>query len=97
MQPQTTTRSAAKPMKKKLLFPNQRVRQARLDAGFTQEQVAERAGCDEQFIVFIEDGLIPFPRNLIQIGTALGVNPAWLQFGEPWASRDLPPSYQRYV
>jgi hypothetical protein len=38
----------------------------------------------------IENGKSLRPRNIMDIAQVLNVNPAWLQFGEPWAQKPAP-------
>ena len=56
----------------------------------SQEDLACKAGCNPEVIEWIESGALLRPRNLIEIASVLKVNPAWLQFGEPWAHREPP-------
>jgi ABC-type lipopolysaccharide export system ATPase subunit len=48
------------------------------------------SGTQPKAIEKIENGKSLQPRYIIEIALALKVNPAWLQFGEPWAKKDLP-------
>ncbi len=71
----------------------QRLRQTRLERSLTQEELA---GTKQAVIQKIENGHSKRPRVLDGLAVALGVNPAWLQWGEPFAavqvnSRPLPP------
>ena len=67
-----------------------RLRQTRLDRGLTQARLAERADTNQAVIQKIENGKSLRPRIIMDIASALDVNPAWLQFGEPWAARERP-------
>ncbi len=67
-----------------------RVRELRTEAGLTQAQLAVRAGTNQAVIQKIENGHSIRPRILAELAHVLGVNPAWLQFGEPYASIGLP-------
>ena len=60
----------------------QRMRYKRLDKGWTQEQLAARAGTNQAVIQKIENGKSLRPRKIDQIAAVLGVNPSWLMFGE---------------
>ncbi|MEJ1392116.1 MAG: helix-turn-helix transcriptional regulator [Candidatus Sedimenticola sp. (ex Thyasira tokunagai)] len=62
-----------------------RLRQLRKEAGLTQQQLAIRAGTNQAVIQKIENGHSLRPRVLADLAHALQVNPAWLQFGEPFA------------
>ena len=65
-----------------------RLRKARRDKGLTQQQLATEAGTNQAVIQKIENGFSLRPRNIMQIAEVLKVNPAWLQFGEPWAVKE---------
>ena len=65
----------------------QRMRFMRVQKSWTQEQLAARAGTNQAVIQKIENGKSLRPRQIMQIAEVLEVNPAWLQFGEPWAER----------
>ncbi len=73
----------------------QRMRSKRLDKGWTQEQLAARAGTNQAVIQKIENGKSLRPRKIDQIAAVLGVNPAWLMFGDeaesmlPVEARDI--------
>jgi transcriptional regulator with XRE-family HTH domain len=67
-----------------------RLRKARRDKGLTQQQLATEAGTNQAVIQKIENGFSLRPRNIMQIAEVLKVNPAWLQFGEPWAVKEPP-------
>ena len=76
-------------------FLCQRVRVARKDRGFTQEYLAEKAGVSVEAINHVENGTILRPREIVPIAIALDVNPAWLQFGDTFANRQLPVAVKR--
>ncbi len=63
---------------------------AMTEKGFTQTKVDKMAGSNKLAIQKIENGKAVHPKNIMELAKALGVNPAWLQFGEPYASRELP-------
>jgi len=67
-----------------------RLRTSRRQHGFTQDQLAKEAGTNQAVIQKIENGKSMRPRQIMRISEVLDVNPAWLQFGEPWADRDRP-------
>ena len=56
-----------------------RLRKRRKELGWTQMYLAEKVGTSQAVIQKIENG--KSPRILEQIAEALGVRPAWLQFG----------------
>lgn len=51
------------------------------DLGITQEQLAEKADISQTTVSNVLSGITKKPRNLIEIATALEVDPAWLQSG----------------
>ena len=63
-----------------------RLRETRLDRGFTQERLGELAGTNQAVIQKIENGKVRHPRIVDGLAVALEVNPAWLQWGEPYAA-----------
>ncbi len=67
-----------------------RLRDARLEEHLTQAGLAELSGTNQAQIQKIEDGDSRRPRPLMRIAEALNVNPAWLQFGEPYAQKKRP-------
>ena len=73
-------------------YMGRRLWQVRMEHSYSLEKVAELAGCDREIIEWTESGVMPRPCHLVQIALALKVNPAWLQFGEPFAHRELPNS-----
>ena len=64
----------------------QRMRYKRLEKGWTQEQLAARAGTNQAVIQKIENGKSLRPRKIDRIAMELDVNPAWLMFGDESAS-----------
>lgn len=68
----------------------ERLRQARQTLGLTQQQLADKAGTNQAVIQKIENGHSIRPRVLVELGVALEVNPAWLQFGDLCAAKGLP-------
>lgn len=59
-----------------------RVRRKRREKGWTQEQLAVRAGTNQAVIQKIENGKSLRPRKIDEIASVLDANPAWLMFGE---------------
>jgi transcriptional regulator with XRE-family HTH domain len=57
------------------------MRARRLEKGWTQEQLARRAGTNQAVIQKIENGRSLRPRKIDQIAAELNVSPAWLMFG----------------
>jgi transcriptional regulator with XRE-family HTH domain len=67
-----------------------RLRKVRREMSLTQTELAIQAGTNQAVIQKIENGRSLRPRNLEAIAEVLQVNPAWLQFGEPWAQKPRP-------
>ncbi len=59
-----------------------RLRRKRRERGWTQEELALRAGTNQAVIQKIENGKSLRPRKIDEIAQVLDVNPAWLVFGE---------------
>jgi DNA-binding XRE family transcriptional regulator len=68
----------------------QRLRQLRLERSLTQEELATLAGTKQAVIQKIENLHSKRPRVLADLAVVLEVNPAWLQWGEPYADRQSP-------
>lgn len=47
----------------------------------TQEQLGEACGQSREWVAKIERGNTRMPRKIKELANALGVSPAWLQFG----------------
>lgn len=62
-----------------------RLRALRTSRGLTQAQLAELAGTSQAVIQKIENGHSVRPRCIAGMAAVLGVNPAWLAWGEPYA------------
>ena len=60
----------------------ERMRARRLEKGWTQEQLARRAGTNQAVIQKIENGKSLRPRKIDKIAEELGVSPSWLMFGD---------------
>lgn len=58
-----------------------RLRMARKVKGWSQQDLADRAGTTQAVIQKIENGKSLRPRNVEAIADALGVEAAWLMFG----------------
>jgi transcriptional regulator with XRE-family HTH domain len=63
-----------------------RLRRKRRERGWTQEELALRAGTNQAVIQKIENGKSLRPRKIDEIAQVLDVNPAWLMFGESSSS-----------
>ncbi|KRT53759.1 helix-turn-helix domain-containing protein [endosymbiont of Ridgeia piscesae] len=71
-----------------------RLRRKRRERGWTQEELALRAGTNQAVIQKIENGKSLRPRKIDQIAAVLDVNPAWLMFGEKSSSELDPESVE---
>lgn len=60
----------------------ERCKDRRVAAGLSQEQLGKACGVSGVAILLIENGTTKRPRNILQLATALKVNPFWLLFGE---------------
>ena len=58
-----------------------RVKKARKQLGYTQSELAEKAGLAQQTITKLEQYSISRPRRLEELSKALNCNPEWLLFG----------------
>ena len=67
-----------------------RLRMVRRERGLTQAKLGELVGNNRDAVQKIENGKSLQPRNTMDLAEALDVNPAWLQFGEPFAVRKRP-------
>ena len=62
-----------------------RPRESRISKGLTQEELGKLACTNQASIQKIENGKVWNPPVVAELASALGVNPAWLQWGEPFA------------
>ena len=67
-----------------------RLRMVRREKKLTQAGLGDLAGSNQAVIQKIENGNSSRPRMIMELAETLGVNPAWLQFGEPFAARKRP-------
>ena len=67
-----------------------RLRMVRTERGLTQAELGGLVGINRAALQKIENCKSPQPRNTMELAEALDVNPAWLQFGEPFAVRKRP-------
>ncbi|OIK52056.1 Cro/Cl family transcriptional regulator [Proteus mirabilis] len=61
----------------------ERLLSARVKAGLSQAELADKVGVSQQSIQKIESGQTLFPRKVEDIAHAVGVSAHWLQFGAP--------------
>ena len=66
-----------------------RLREARKAKGITQAELGKLAGTNQAVIQKIENGWTLRPRMVDGLALALDVDPAWLQWGEPFAVKRL--------
>lgn len=66
-----------------------RIRETRKAKGLTQVELAALAGTNQAALQKVENGRSFQPRNIEDLALVLGVNPAWLQWGEPYAAKKL--------
>lgn len=59
-----------------------RLKEARIAAGLTCRQLAERAGLSNPVVAYIEAGRVPGVDTVERIAVALDVAPCWLAYGE---------------
>ena len=71
-------------------YIGERLRLVRREKGLTQAELGDMSGTNQAVIQKIENGNSLRPRQIMKIAEILEVNPAWLQFGDPWARRDGP-------
>ena len=71
-------------------YIGERLRLVRREKSLTQAQLGEASGTNQAVIQKIENGNSLRPRQIMKIAEILEINPAWLQFGDPWADRTLP-------
>jgi len=69
-----------------------RLRAARQAQGLTQEALARRSDVSINTIAKLESGKVhqPLPETARKLAAALGVDPAWLLFGEEAEQHDAP-------
>lgn len=58
-----------------------RLKEARLEAGLSQQEVADKAGVAQSTIMFLESGRNKSSRSIVSIAKALNVNADWLVTG----------------
>ena len=64
----------------------ERLRIKRKEVGWTQEQLAQKAGSSQAVIQKIENGKSLRPRKIDSVAMVLGTTPAWLMFGDDTTS-----------
>ena len=66
-----------------------RLRETRKNRELTQQELADLAGTNQAVIQKIENGKSKSPRIVENLALVLEVNPAWLQWGQPYAPMQL--------
>ena len=65
-----------------------RIRQVREELGMTKKQLAALCHYTENAVIHFEYDRVRQPTKIHSIAVALNVNPAWLAFGDEWATRE---------
>ena len=71
-----------------------RLRETRIDRGFPQVELADLAGTNQAVIQKIKNGKVRHPRIVDGLAIALQVNPAWLQWGEPYEAMSVKQTFR---
>ena len=66
-----------------------RLRETRKARGLTQAKLGEFAGSNAAVIQKLESSEILSPRMVVELAIVLDVSPAWLQWGNPYASTQV--------
>ena len=66
-----------------------RLRQSRMQKGLSQAKLGQLSSTNQGVIQKIENGASLHPTKIMEIAEVLDVNPAWLQFGEPWDRKNV--------
>jgi DNA-binding XRE family transcriptional regulator len=66
-----------------------RLREARISKGLSQDKLGELVDTSRDVIQKIENGEVWHPSVIAELAVALDVNPAWLQWGEPFAPMQI--------
>lgn len=64
-----------------------RLREARAARGLTQAELGKLAGFSQTVVQQIEDGTLWHPNVVSELAVAMGITPAWLQWGEPFSDK----------
>lgn len=72
-----------------------RLRAVRIDRGLTQLELGKAALSNQAVIQKIENGRSLLPRIVFRLSVVLDVNPAWLLFGDAFASKEYPAGARR--
>ncbi len=79
--------------------PGERVQQERVRAGFTQQELADRAGCTRNTIANVEGNKTRSRRTIQAVADALNTTPEALgyQFRSPLRTRDLTSQQRHFI
>ena len=66
-----------------------RLREARKAKGITQAELAESTGTIPAAIEKLENSEVLSPYMIVEMATVLGVTPAWLLWGNPFAPMQI--------
>ena len=66
-----------------------RLRETRIARGLTLKQLGKLVGTTKAVVQKIERGKVWHPSVVAELAVALDVNPAWLQWGEPFAPMEI--------
>ncbi|MES9843900.1 MAG: helix-turn-helix transcriptional regulator [Candidatus Sedimenticola sp. 6PFRAG5] len=66
-----------------------RLYSARKELGFSRTKLSRQSGINWASIYKIEAGNCARPRSIEKLAEAIRVNPAWLEFGNRWASKQF--------
>jgi len=64
-----------------------RLREARAARDLTQAELGKLAGFSQAVVQQIEDGTLWHPNIVSELAVAMGITPAWLQWGEPFSDK----------
>lgn len=82
-----------------LVTPGERVQQERVRAGFTQQELADRAGCTRNTIANVEGNKTRSRRTIQAVAQALNTTPEALgyRFKSPLRARDLTSQQREFI
>ena len=66
-----------------------RLQEARTAKGLSQAELGRLAGFNKTVVQKIERGTVWHPSVVAELAVALDVNPAWLQWGDPFSPTQI--------